>query len=163
MRGMPKFLQPLLKAVMPWRIDGEYNGVKVDIHSESRGGGKQSRTYIVMSAVYPEQLPFSFRAGREGTLAKIGKTLLGMQDVQTGDPDLDPKVRIVSDDEGGAVSVFRNPDASRAFLSLLESFPESVAHSDRVTYERENRKFSRDDIPRVLELLTAFARQVKSG
>jgi len=133
----------------------------VAVYPETRSSGKSSRTYVVAKAFYPAPLAFKFRASREGTMAKIGKALFGLKDVQIGDPDFDPKVRIRAEDEAAAASLFFREATASAFLALLERFPEAVADSAGVTRERQASLLPMEELEEVLDLLTAFAAEVK--
>ena len=158
---MPAFLRSFVEASAPWRMEGMRSGVRVAVYKETRRSGKSSQTYVVAKAWYPEPLPFKFRAAREGALAKLGKALFGLKDVQIGDADFDPKVRIRSDDESGAAAVFFRDAAASAFLALLERFPEAVAGSAFVSRERQASLLPREELAELLDLLAAFAAEVR--
>lgn len=158
---MPAFIRSFAESAAPWRMEGSWKGVRVSVYRETRSSGKSSRTYVVTKAFYPAPLPFKFRAAREGTMAKIGKALFGLKDVQIGDPDFDPKVRIRSEDEAAAVSLFFREAAASAFLALLERFPDAVADSSSVTRERQASLLPDEELKEVLDLLAAFAAEAK--
>ncbi len=159
---MPAFLRSFAESAAPWRLEGSWKGVRVAVYRETRSSGKSSRTYVVAKAFYPSPLPFKFRASREGTMAKIGKALFGLKDVQTGDPDFDPKVRIRSDDEAAAASLFFRETAASTFLALLERFPDAVADSAGVTRERQASLLPAEELREVLDLLAGFAAEVRA-
>ncbi len=158
---MPAFLRSFAESAAPWRMEGTRKGVRVSVYRETRSSGKSSRTYVVAKAFYPAPLPFKFRAAREGTMAKIGKTLFGLRDVQIGDPDFDPKVRIRAEDEAAAASLFFREAAASSFLALLERFPDAVADSASVTRERQASLLPDGELGEVLDLLAAFAAEVR--
>jgi len=158
---MPAFLRAFAESAAPWRMEGLRKGVRVAVYPETRSSGKSSRTYVGAKAFYPAPLAFKFRASREGTMAKIGKALFGLKDVQIGDPDFDPKVRIRAEDEAAAASLFFREATASAFLALLERFPEAVADSAGVTRERQASLLPMEELEEVLDLLTAFAAEVK--
>jgi hypothetical protein len=159
---MPAFLRSFAESAAPWRMEGPWKGVRVSVYRETRSSGKSSRTYVVAKAFYPAPLTFKFRAAREGTMAKIGKALFGLKDVQIGDADFDPKVRIRADDEAGAAArVFREA-AAASFLALLDRFPDAVADSAGVTRERQASLLPDEELREVLDLLAAFAAAVKA-
>lgn len=159
---MPAFLRSFAQSAAPWRMEGTWKGARVSVYRETRSSGKSSRTYVVVRAFYPAPLPFKFRASREGTMTKIGKALFGLKDVQIGDQDFDPKVRIRAEDEGAAASLFFREAVATAFLDLLEKFPEAVAESSGVVRERQASLLPDEELREVLNLLAAFAAEVKA-
>lgn len=159
---MPAFLRSFAESAAPWRMEGTWKGTRVAVYQETRSSGKSSRTYVVAKAFYPAPLAFKFRAAREGTMAKIGKALFGLKDVQIGDADFDPKVRIKSEDEAAAASLFFREAAASAFLALLERFPDAAADSSCVTRERQASRLPDEELREVLDLLAGFAAEVKA-
>src|SRR4051812_16896222 len=65
--------------VGPWTVT-------LDTHTES--GGEHSVTYTRMRAPYVNPEGFRFTIYRKGLFSGLGK-LLGMQDVEVGDPEFD--------------------------------------------------------------------------
>ena len=82
--------------VKPWTIT-------LDTYSES--SGESSVTYTRMRAPYINPEGFRFTIYRKGIFSALGK-LLGMQDIEVGDPDFDEAFIIKGNDESKVVSLF---------------------------------------------------------
>jgi hypothetical protein len=82
--------------VKPWTIT-------LDTYSES--SGESSVTYTRMRAPYINPEGFQFTIYRKGIFSALGK-LLGMQDIEVGDPDFDEAFIIKGNDESKVVSLF---------------------------------------------------------
>ena len=82
--------------VKPWTIT-------LDTYSES--SGESSVTYTRMRAPYINPKGFRFTIYRKGIFSALGK-LLGMQDIEVGDPDFDEAFIIKGNDESKVVSLF---------------------------------------------------------
>jgi hypothetical protein len=82
--------------VKPWTIT-------LDTYSESTG--ESSVTYTRMRAPYINPEGFRFTIYRKGIFSALGK-LLGMQDIEVGDPDFDEAFIIKGNDESKVVSLF---------------------------------------------------------
>src|SRR5271154_1592971 len=75
--------------VKPWTIT-------LDIYTESTG--ETSVTYTRMRAPYVNPEGFRFTIYRKGIFSELGK-LLGMQDIEVGDPEFDEAFIIMGNDE----------------------------------------------------------------
>jgi hypothetical protein len=155
---LPAFLRGFLEATAPWRLEGMREGIRVEVAEETRRNGKQSRTVYVFRAWYRESLPFKLRAGREGTLAKLGKALFALRDVQVGDGAFDDAVRVVSDDEDAAREFFYRPEPKAALLALLDRYPEAVMERDRSERERSGKMPDAAEVEEALALLVSLAK-----
>ena len=82
--------------VKPWTIT-------LDTYSES--SGESSVTYTRMRAPYINPEGFQFTIDRKGIFSALGK-LLGMQDIEVGDPYFDEAFNITGNDESKVVSLF---------------------------------------------------------
>ena len=157
---LPAFIRAFLAASAPWRLEGERDGARVEAFEETRSSGKNSKTVIVVRALYPKPLLFKLRAGREGTLAKIGKALFGLADVEVGDGAFDGAVRVAADDKDVARALFSRQEARTALLALLMRFPEATAGSEWVERERTGRMPDAAELEEVLDLLVAAAKAI---
>ncbi len=155
------FFRTLLAASRPWWVHGTWKGINVEIFELVRGSGKNSSTYLVAKALYPRPLPYKLRATKEGFFTKLGKALFNLRDVQVGDPDFDPKVRLVSDDPDAAATFFGKTNIADAFLALIEAYPSSYANQNEVAREELNGRINPTVLTKVLDLLTDFARLVE--
>lgn len=85
--------------VGPWTIT-------LDTHTES--SGEHSVTYTRMRAPYVNPDEFRFTIYRKGFFSGLGK-LLGMQDVEVGDPEFDEAFVIQGTDEAKLKELFADP------------------------------------------------------
>jgi hypothetical protein len=85
--------------VGPWTIT-------LDTYSESTG--ETHVTYTRMRAPYVNPEGFRFTVYRKGIFSELGK-LLGMQDIEVGDPDFDEAFIIKGSDEFRVRDLFANP------------------------------------------------------
>jgi len=153
---MPTFLRSLMDKAAGYRAQGELGGVKVAVWVETRSSGKSASTWTVARAYPPSPLRFALRLSREGTMVKIGKSVLGLKDLELGDGDFDPKVRVKTDDPVQA-RLLLDHEARKAVLELLEGHPNAVVKSDAVTWERMGLHLDPDKLRRVLESLAKVA------
>lgn len=84
--------------VKPWTIT-------LDIYTESTG--ETHVTYTRMRAPYVNPEGFRFTVYRKGIFSELGK-LLGMQDIEVGDPDFDEAFIIKGSDEFRVRDLFAN-------------------------------------------------------
>jgi hypothetical protein len=80
--------------------------VTLDTYTVSTG--KSSVTYTRMRAPYVNQDGFRFAIYRQGLFSNLGK-LLGMQDIEVGDPEFDRDFVIKGSDEYKVLALFANP------------------------------------------------------
>ncbi len=116
--------------VGPWTVT-------VDTYTDS--SGESSTTYTRMRAPYINPEGFRFTIYRKGFFSDLGK-LLGMQDVEVGDPDFDEAFIIQANDEDKVRTLFADPkirqmiqDQPKIRLEVKDSegwfgprFPENV-------------------------------------
>jgi hypothetical protein len=85
--------------VGPWTIT-------LDTHTES--SGEHGTTYTRMRAPYVNPDGFRFTVYRQGVFSGLGK-LLGMQDIEVGDPDFDEAFLIQGNDEAKVRRLLADP------------------------------------------------------
>ena len=85
--------------VGPWTIT-------LDTYTESTG--ETHVTYTRMRAPYVNPEGFRFTIYRKGLFSDLGK-LLGMQDIEVGDPEFDEAFIIKGNDEGKVCGLFADP------------------------------------------------------
>ncbi len=84
--------------VGPWTVT-------LDTHTES--SGESSVTYTRMRAPYVNPEGFRFTIYRKNLFSDLAK-LMGMQDIEVGDPEFDEAFIIKGNDESRVVSLFSN-------------------------------------------------------
>lgn len=154
---MPEFIRRFSIAMTPWRIEGERGGIRVAVYRESRG--KNNSTYTIARAYPAPPLPFSLSVTREGGAYKLGKALFGLQDIELGDPELDPIVKVKSGDPMAARLRLGQGEARSALLeaATLKYFrlTESYAH-----WERHGAADDPAELGPILDLLVRVAKAV---
>jgi hypothetical protein len=90
--------------------------ITLDTHTES--SGESSTAYTRMRAPYLNPEGFRFTIYRKGFFSGIGK-LLGMQDIEVGDPDFDEAFIIKGNDESKVVSLF----SDRRIRQMIQDQP----------------------------------------
>jgi hypothetical protein len=94
-----------------WRGDKVQARVKewtVTLDTYTVSTGKSHVTYTRMRAPYVNQDGFRFTIYRKGLFSGLGK-LLGMQDIEVGDPEFDRDFVIKGNDESKVLALFANP------------------------------------------------------
>ena len=89
--------------VGPWSI-------VLDTYTES--SGENHTTYTRMRAAFLAPVGFRFTIYRKGPFSGLGK-MLGMQDIEIGDPEFDEAFIIQSNDEGGIRELLSDPTLRR--------------------------------------------------
>jgi len=93
--------------VGPWTVT-------LDTYTESHG--ESSVTYTRMRAPYLNPEGFRFTIYRKGFFSDLGK-LLGIQDIEVGDPEFDEAFIIKGNDEGKVCGLFANPKIRQMILA----------------------------------------------
>ena len=96
--------------VGPWTVT-------LDTHTDS--SGESSTTYTRMRAPYVNPEGFRFTIYRKGFFSNLGK-LLGLQDIEVGDPEFDEAFIIKGNDEERVCDLFANPKIRQ----LIQAEPE---------------------------------------
>jgi hypothetical protein len=94
--------------VGPWTI-------VLDNHTVSEG--ETSTTYTRLRAPFLNPAGFRFQIYRKGPFSGLGK-MLGMQDIEVGDPEFDAAFIIKSNDEGTVRELLANPGLRQMFQAL---------------------------------------------
>jgi hypothetical protein len=109
-------LQPRGSSLSQREMQGEKDGVFVDVHEVVERSGKQSVTYTVAIAS-ASSVPSDLRLGRESGWTSVSKLVAG-EDVQTGDEQFDREI-LVKGPEPLALAVLDRESRSGALLEVL--------------------------------------------
>ncbi len=93
--------------VGPWTVT-------LDTHTVSTG--KSSVTYTRMRAPYVNPEGLRFTVYRKGMFSELGK-LLGMQDIEVGDPEFDEACIVKGNDEAKVRELFADPEVRALMLA----------------------------------------------
>lgn len=157
----PGFLQGLLRDLIqqnaPWRLSGTRSGQRVEVYPETRSNGKSSTTYVIVQVCYTHPLSFEIRFAKEGIFTKLGKAMSLMKDVETGDPDFDPLIRVKTKDEASAQGFLSDLGHRQALVSLVQAYPEAWADKEKLHWERVADSLPAAELERVLSVLVPSA------
>lgn len=163
---LEKLPAPILRFILanaPWRLEGERDGVRVSVFSETRSTGRTSTTYTVVRAFYRQDLEYELSITHEGALFKLGKALFGLKDVELGDPELDPLIRVKAGDPIAAKLLFGG-GARDALASAAQAYKEFRATASYAHWERRGvpteAAAGAAEIGAVLDLLVPVAKAI---
>jgi hypothetical protein len=155
---LPAPILRFLIANAPWRLEGERGGLRVAVYPESRSSGKSSVTYTVARAYYRLPLGYDLSVQREGAAFKLGKALFGIQDIELGDPELDPLIRVKAGDPLAAKLLLDRAEARGPLLALATRYRDFRATRDYAHWERRGLPADAAELAEVLDLLVPLAR-----
>jgi len=158
---LPPFVRRLLVGSASWSLRGERGGVRVAIYPETRSSGRNSTTYTVVRAFFNQPLGFELSVTREGAVFKLGKSLLGIQDVELGDPELDSLLRIKAGDPTAVRLALGRGDARKALTALAASGLSFQVRRDCVHWDKLGTKFDSAEIAPVLDLIVPAAAAIR--
>lgn len=100
----------------PQRIVGELEDIDVEVRAEVRGAGRSKKSFTVLRFHLPGPAPAGLELRREG-LEESVKKLFGGQDIELGDPAIDPELRVLGADPE-AVREVLHPRVLRDLINL---------------------------------------------
>jgi hypothetical protein len=153
--GGPRFL----RLMAPWRLVGNRSGVFVAAFPETRG--KTSCT--VVEAYWPEPLPFTLRIGRETALARMGKTVLGMSDIEVGSTPFDEEVRVRGSDPARIVSLLAHADVQDRILAALQASRAVTVTERAARWEKQGTPMKTEVYREALDLVVPIARAISDS
>ncbi|MFH1465748.1 MAG: hypothetical protein ABIO70_15280, partial [Pseudomonadota bacterium] len=144
------------------RISGTWGGVPVTLALEYQGSGKNRTAYTRATARIQAALPRGLTVSAEGFADRFIK-LLGGQDIQVGLPELDQKLRIKADDEGGARRVFQNWRFRQAVLSFVLCGRGATLSQHQATVAQQGFLSLPNELAGLLDLAARCAREVDAS
>jgi hypothetical protein len=140
----------------PWRLVGNRSGVFVAVFPEQRG----KTSYAVVEAWWPEPLPFTMRIGRETALARMGKSVFGMSDIEVGSERFDSEVRVKGSDPDRIASLLGHADVQDRILAALQA-SRAVSITERAArWEKQGTPMKAEVYREALDLVVPIARAV---
>jgi Protein of unknown function (DUF3137) len=107
-----------------WRQDKllvEHGDWIITLDFHSHGGYRTNAIYTRFRAAFDNPEDFHFKVVPQGALNTVGK-LLGLQDVETGDPEFDKAFIVKSNDEARVKEVLDDPVLRQFLREESESF-----------------------------------------
>jgi len=141
----------------PMRVTGTYRGHPLTLDTFTRSTGKNSTTYtrIQMGANNPSAL--SLAIYDENVLSKVGKAL-GMQDIQTGDDELDRRFTIKGQPEPMIASLFTSIGLRQKLLQARSVHVE--VRGQQVYWQQRGAESNADHLQFLFDLLGDLAEAV---
>jgi hypothetical protein len=142
-------------------INGSFNGVNVSASAEVHGWGKSRHIRTTIEVSYPGTVPHDLSLSPEGLFAKLGK-LVGGQDIQVGDPELDRAFLIKGAFEEEVRPFLLEPRTRTALLAIYRRYPTMCF--DRSGVRIELRAFwSAEKVEEAFELITGHMKHMAEG
>ena len=148
--GVRRFLGLLA----PWRMVGNLSGVFVTISPETKG----KTSYSAVAAHFPRPLAFTMRIGRETALARLGKAVLGLEDIEVGSGQFDEEVRIRGIDRAGIVSLLAHADVQERILAALRASRSITVTEKAAHWEKQGTVEETETYRRALDLVVPIVR-----
>ena len=155
-QGVSKpWVRKMLDLLAPWRIGGDYQGVKVSLTPQVRGSGKSAKQVLCFEAFFEEPLPFELRAARERAYHGIGKLTGLLQDIKTGNDDFDARVLVSGRPDGEVQAWLRSHERQHALLKLLEACPAAVVSQAGIALDEPRRQLEAEFLRCRMDALSA--------
>lgn len=155
--------QRFLQAMKPWRITGTRDDVAVAIYLETRGGGKSRTTYSIIEAAFPRPLPFKLRIGKETALARLGKAVFGLHDIEVGVEQFDRAVRVKGGDPARIAHLLSGSGIQDRLLAALEASPTITVTEKAVFWEKRGTGESAETYRQAMDLVVPIVRALKDA
>ncbi|MBN1888740.1 MAG: hypothetical protein JW850_12155 [Thermoflexales bacterium] len=137
------------------RVTGNYRGYDLRLDTFTRRHGRSSTTYtrIVLSLSNPTSLELAL--SNEGVFGKLGK-LLGAQDIQTGDEELDRRFVVKGQPAEAIVTLLTAGGLRYRLLETPSSFKLELKNQ-QLYYEQRGAERNVDHLQSTLTLLSELA------
>jgi hypothetical protein len=147
------------RLLAPWRLVGNRCGVSVAVFPETRG----RTSYAVVEASFPAPLPFTMRIGRETALARMGKAVLGLTDIEIGAAAFDKDVRVRGSDPARIVSLLAHADVQDRILAALRASRAVTVTERAARWERQGAPMKAEAYREALDLVAPIARAISDS
>ena len=151
----PESRSNFVRLIGGWEMAGTYNRVPVRIYGKNVSGQENTSESTFIDATANCNTKFELMITRETTASRIGGGLFGLQDVKTGNDDLDRRVVVKGVPNHVVKRVIDHPDLQRELLRLFEH--DGSIHVDlQGAHYRQSASFQ--DAQAVRSLLDALTR-----
>jgi hypothetical protein len=141
----------------PMRIKGNYRGHPLTLDTFTRSSGKSSTTYTRIRLTVNNPSALSLAIYDENVLNKLGKAL-GMQDIQTGDEELDRRFIIKGQPEPVIANLFTSIGLRQKLLEARSLHVEVKGRE--LHFEQRGAESNADYIQFLFDLLSDLAEAV---
>lgn len=143
-----------IRAFMPWRVSGRYNGLQIAIWTEH----SNKQTFLIVQQAFDHPLDLGLSITSPNPLSRLGKSLMGRSPLTTGNQELDAKAHITGRDEMKVKYLVKKPEFQQALLSLYREYP-AVKIDDRgITYRRNKQMKAHGEFQRLLDSMSKTAK-----
>jgi hypothetical protein len=157
--GAPRMLQSL----KPWRVTGMRDDVAIAIYLETRGSGKSRTTYSIVEASFPRPLPFSMLIYRESAMARFGKAVFGLKDIEVGSEQFDKAVRIKGSDPERIARLLAGSGIQDRILTALQASPTISVTSKAALWEKRGTWVKAETYRQAMDLVAPIVRALKDA
>jgi len=140
-------------------IAGHLNSLPVAIDTYTQRSGNSSTTYTRYRVGFPS-LGIGLKLQREGGFSFFGK-LLGIEDVQVGDPVFDGAVKIKTSDREKLLAVL-TPSVRSGLFRLLASYPRAIITDSDIMVTRAKFESNGDVLTSTTQRMVAMAQLLAS-
>jgi len=141
----------------PMRVAGNYRGRSLTLDTFTRHSGKNSTTYTRIQLGTNNPCALSLAIYDENVLSKLGKAL-GMQDIQTGDDELDRRFTIKGQPEQVIANLFTSIGLRQKLLEARSVHVE--VRGQQVYWQQRGAESNADYLQFLFDLLSDLAEAV---
>jgi hypothetical protein len=153
----------VLKSLKPWRLTGMRDDVAVAIYTETRGSGKSRTTYSIVEASFPRTLAFSMLVYRESAMARFGKAVFGLKDIEVGSEQFDKAVRIKGTDPDRIARLLSGSGIQDRILTALQASPTISVTSKAALWEKRGWGEKAEIYRQAMDLVVPIVRALKDA
>jgi hypothetical protein len=155
----PETSNRFVRMIGEWEMKGTYNRVPVRIYGKKVSGSERSSESTFVDATASCGTKCQLVITRETTLSRIGGSLFGLQDVTTGNEELDRRVVVKGVPNHVVQRIMSNPKLQQELVRLFEH--QGLIHVDlHGAHYRQSNSFS--DEKALRPLLDALTRTVSA-
>jgi len=159
----PAGAQHLLQTLKPWRVTGMRDDVAIAIYLETRGSGKSRTTYSIVEASFPRPLPFSMLIYRESAMARFGKAVFGLKDIEVGVEEFDKTVRIKGSDPDRIARLLSGSGIQDRIMAALQASPTISVTSKAALWEKRGWEAKVEIYRQAMDLVVPIVRALKDA
>ncbi len=152
-----------LQVLKPWRLTGTRDDVAVAIYTETRGSGKSRTTYSIVEASFPQPLAFTMLVYRESAMAKFGKAMFGLKDIEVGSEQFDKAVRIKGSDPDRIARLLSGTGVQDRILEALQASPTISVGSKAAFWEKRGTVVKAETYRQAMDLVVPIVRALKDA
>jgi hypothetical protein len=153
-------LTSMLNMAAPWNMSGDYAGYKVSIRQVWRDSGEDRKLTIAYKLEFQRPLSFKFLALKETLLRKLGKTVGLLQDIQSGNGELDKLVLLKGEPEPSVRAWISSPPRQEALEALVKTHPNVVVTESAITLDDDTGSIEVAASRTILDAFTFAAKEL---